>query len=140
MGSETRLGWHLGLIIYSFFLFSSSLFQVLVLFPVKDNNAKGSTREFKETVPAKGPTMSLNYSRSLIRVFKVKMEISEKNRDCKDHVDKHSLSKSKEAIISPNLALETGKIHNNIERYSLNSSISEEVFINLIGKLMCYFL
>ena len=107
---------------------------------MKDNNAKGSTREFKETVPAKGPTMSLNYSRSLIRVFKVKMEISEKNRDCKDHVDKHSLSKSKEAIISPNLALETGKIHNNIERYSLNSSISEEVFINLIGKLMCYFL
>lgn len=38
------------------------------------------------------------------------MEISEKNRDCKDHVDKQSLSKSKETIISPNLALETGKI------------------------------
>lgn len=83
--------------------------------PVKDKNAKGSTREFKETMPAKGPTVSLNYSRSLI---KVKMEISEKNRDCKDHVDKQSLSKSKETIISPNLALETGKIHNNIKRYS----------------------
>lgn len=85
---------------------------------MKDKNAKGSTREFKETMPAKGPTVSLNYSRSLIKVFKVKMEISEKNRDCKDHVDKQSLSKSKETIISPNLALETGKIHNNIKRYS----------------------
>lgn len=69
-------------------------------------------------MPAKGPTVSLNYSRSLIKVFKVKMEISENNRDCKDHVDKQSLSKSKETIISPNLALETGKIHNNIKRYS----------------------
>lgn len=82
------------------------------------DNAKGSTREFKETMPAKGPIVSLNYSRSLTKVFKVKTDISEKNRDCKDHVDKQSLSKSKEAIISPNLALETGKIRNNIKRYS----------------------
>lgn len=84
---------------------------------MKDKNAKGSTREFKERTPAKGPTVSLNY-KELNEGVRVKMGISEKNRDCKDHVDKQSLSKSKEAIISPNLALETGKIHNSIKRYS----------------------
>lgn len=98
----------------------------------------------------KHPTALLNWSRSLIKVRKVKTDISEENSDSADRVDKGPMSKSREAILSPKPAFEIGKTHNNIKRHSCNNSISEGVLlifrhiykipVHKRGKPICCFL
>lgn len=61
---------------------------------------------------AKDPTVPLACGGSLIKGIKVRTHVNKWNRDCKDLVDKPSMSKSRETILPPKLTSEIKILYN----------------------------